>query len=191
MTQEAFKNAMSKSTSIEKLTLEEALKRNPKTLFEAREQLDVIRQSLPSAAAITRAGAPKAAEKSQTSTFRPFASIPTAELEAVTAQERAAGKKFLQHAKQVVAEIRGVGREADPGEQIFITNGKSVVIRNGEKIEVAALEETKKFRDLAGKLETEKNPRERFQIAADIGEWRRTYGGGRNKSEAFRQESKS
>jgi hypothetical protein len=69
--------------------------------------------------------------------------------------------------------------EAEPGEKIFISNGKNVVARSGRNVEVAALQETATYKRLFAAMEDAKDGRERFRAAAELGELRRTYGTGR------------
>jgi hypothetical protein len=79
------------------------------------------------------------------------------------------------------AEIPGGSTlpEAEPGERIYISNGRNVVERNGRNLEVSALEQTAAYKRLFAAIEAAKDGRERFRIAAELGEVRRTYGTGR------------
>lgn len=146
--------------SMNESTLTELLEREPKTLHQAREQLAAIRERL---ATNARAGQE---EK------KPAGSIP----------ELSAEQRRKEHAERerVIAEIRGSNLpEATPGEKILMVNGRNVVCRDGCDVEVAALEDTRKFRELDAALKAETNSIQRFRIAADMGELRRTYGTGK------------
>lgn len=145
---------MNKPILFEKPSFDEALTRTPKTLGEAKEQLSIVREHLAGKKQPQNASASTAPSQD-----RPFSEI-------------------LGQNERVLAETRGL-IEASPGEKIFVVSGKNVVTRSGKQTEVAALEETAAYKRLFVAMEAAKDGREKYRLAAELGELRRTYGTGR------------
>ncbi len=150
---------MNKPILSEKPSFEEALARDPKTLHEARALLGVIREKISKQPQSASGALKKGDDTPASSQDRPFSDI-------------------LAENERTLAEIRSL-IEAETGEKIILTNGKNVVIRAGKQIEVAALEETKAWKQLEAAMKAAADGRERFRIAAAMAEMRRTYGTGR------------